>query len=231
MPPRFANFALFSMLGSMRPPICLAILLIFPALLLARDEALSRPEAKPPATAPATKEADFSEPKAVLKTLGRFQDAGDLDKALSVYQACNDEEMDLAKALATCDVAIGKLRNLSVAKFGPGVASEITHAMRDVTTRDIEAAAVKITGNAASVSGRYFLAPLGMIKVNGQWKISVAKMIEDSQGSAEEMKEGCDDFVGVVEATIVEIDSGKYVNFSLMQRAVKRRIFKLMGEE
>jgi hypothetical protein len=175
--------------------------------------------------------ADVSTPKKALKTFDRAGTDPHIDRATFFYAAKTDEQKKVAEALASVDLAMAKLRKTAVARFDREAGDRMVHALRDVTADDIEAAKEEINGDKATVSGKGFGEPLGMVKVKGGWKIDVADMIEKTKAKPEAIVDVCDQLVEAIERTEEELSADKYANVSLLERAMKRRVFAILGGE
>ena len=177
-----------------------------------------------------TQPGDLSTPKKALKYFDRVGTDPHVDRAALFYHAKTDDEKKVAKAFASVDLAMAKLRKAATARFDRTAGDAMVHALRDVTAEDIDNAVEKIDGDKATVSGKRFSEPLPMVKVNGNWKISLADAMAESAG-ADDLVQICEDLVDAIELVEQEIQADKYVNPSLLERAVKRHVRKIMGAE
>src|SRR5262249_29719382 len=123
-----------------------------------------------------------------------------------------------------------KLRKTVTNRWDRDAGDKMVHALRDVTADDIDAATETIEGDKATISGKGFGQPLRMVKVNSAWKGSIADMA-DAPEKVERIGDMCEELVDAIERTEDEIAANKYANPSLLERAVKRRVRQVLGDE
>ncbi len=178
----------------------------------------------------ATQGADLGTPKKALKFFDRVGTDASVDRATLFYHTTNDDERKVAKAFASVDLALAKLRKAVNTRFDREAGDAMVHALHDVTAEDVEAAKEEITGDKAKVSGKNFGEPLPMVKVKGAWKIAIGESIAQSNANVDRLVELCEDLVDAIERTEQEVIADKYVNASLLERGIKRRVKGILGE-
>lgn len=204
----------------------LTALIVLAPLPLRADSPASHPTTKP---AP----ADPSTPRGALKAVDKALPAGGLKAALALYHATNDKEKKAARAMAQSDLAAAKLAQLVRQKFGDKAAEDALHAMRQFTPADIDAADETIDDDKATVEWSDDREPLEMVKVDGKWKVSVAELLsgDDADDAIKEVVETNQTLATELEKTGKELEAGEYANFTLLERAIKQRMYRLMGDE
>jgi hypothetical protein len=179
---------------------------------------------------PSTQAGDFSTPKKALKSFDAIGVDPHVDRASLFYAAESEDEKKVAKALASVDLALAKLRKTVTNRWDRDAGDRMVHALRDVTADDIDAASETIEGDTATISGKGFGQPLRMVKVNSTWKVSIADMA-DAPEKVDRVSEMCEELVDAIDRTEDEIAANKYANPSLLERAVKRRVKQVLGDE
>lgn len=184
--------------------------------------------AAPAATAPA---ADVSSPLGALRAYDQALPAGGLTAALSAYQASNPREQQAAKAMAEADLAGAQIELLARQKFGEQAAREVIHAMRQTSPADFDTAHIKLAGDKATVLWSDDRDPLAMVKVDGKWKVSVADLLGDDQDSLQDLVDTNQAIAKEFQRTAKELEQGQYANAYLLERAIKQRLFRVLGED
>jgi hypothetical protein len=97
-----------------------------------------------------------------------------IDQAVSLYYATNPQEIDLAKSMADQAIATAGLEKAVGDKWGESAKNTVAHICMDNTLEDDAQAVWAINGDHAiarfKVDG---MAPLLLIRVQGQWKMDV----------------------------------------------------------
>lgn len=125
---------------------------------------------------------DGSAPRAALLMYDKMVGPNEVDKALPLYYATSTREAALAEVLAKCDGALANLHKKATDKFGHTIADKLLHDVDATVTEDINAAKVEVKGDKAEVTFPDASSPVTMVRINGEWKISVkslAQGIED----------------------------------------------------
>jgi hypothetical protein len=174
-------------------------------------------------------DGEQSTPKGALKYFDRVAADPNLDRAGTFYYAKTDDEKKVAKAFATVDLALAKLKKIAAARWDTKAATAMAHALRDVTADDIDAARESIDGDKATITGKGFDTPLPMIKIDGAWKISIPDAMKQTQATSSQIEQACTALTDAIEKTQEEIQANKYANPSLLERAIKRRVKAILG--
>ncbi len=183
-----------------------------------------------PTTRPAP--SDPSTPRGALKACDQSLPAGGLSAARQLYYWTDRKHRPAVDAMAKSDLAAARLGKLVREKFGAQAAEDALHAMRQFTAADIDAATETIDGDKASVVWPDDREPLEMVKLDGKWKVSVAAMLSDAD--ADDIKEIIDtnnELVKGLDLTAGELAAGEYANAVLLERAIKQRVFRIMGDD
>jgi hypothetical protein len=182
-------------------------------------------------TGAARADGEQSTPKGALKYFDRVAGDPNVDRANVFYFAKTDDEKKIAKAFASVDFALAKLKKLAAAHWDSKASDAMAHALRDVTPDDIDAARESVEGDKATITGKGFDSPLPMIKVDGAWKISIPDAMKQTQATPQQIEQACTALVDAIEKTQEEVQANKYANPSLLERAMKRRVRGILGGE
>jgi hypothetical protein len=206
----------------MKPLIVFLACLPFAALAVAADQS--------PTTRPAP--FDPSTPRGALKACDQSLPAGGLAAARQLYYWTDRKHRPAVDAMAKSDLAAARLGKLVREKFGAQAAEDALHAMRQFTAADIDAATETIDGDKASVAWPDDREPLEMVKIDGKWKVSVAAMLADADADAiKEVIDTNNQLVKELDLTAKELAAGEYANAVLLERAIKQRVFRIMGDD
>jgi hypothetical protein len=143
------------------------------------------------AAAPRPKPApveDGSGPRAALLMYDKLVGPNEADKALPLYHATTTRERALARALAKCDGALANLRKQATAKFGSDVAEAMLQSVDATTATDINAAQIRVVGDTAYVTFPGAARPTTMVRVDGEWKLSVKAMAQDVKSNLRDFR-------------------------------------------
>ena len=144
----------------MRIPLLLALLLL-------------------PTTLPAQSDTAKS-PKDALLGQDAAARAGDPDADAKFYYAADDHQRDLLKLIARGDVALAGLQSAVTNAFGKDLALQVVHAAGTVVTDDVKAATEKVDGDKATVTFKNDATPLHMVRIDGDWKVSLPDMLGEA---------------------------------------------------
>jgi hypothetical protein len=174
-------------------------------------------------------DGEQSTPKGALKYFDRVAGDPNVDRADVFYYAKTEDERKIAKAFASVDFALAKLKKIAAARWDSKASDAMAHAVRDVTPEDIDAARESVEGDRATITGKGFDSPLPMIKVDGAWRISIPDAMKLSQATPQQIEQACTALVDAIEKTQEELQANKYANPSLLDRAMKRRVRGILG--
>jgi hypothetical protein len=128
-----------------------------------------------PTTNPTTQES----PQEALAQMsdGRFAKMN-LDEAMSYYSFHNDTEKGMAELMAQQSIVTSKLEESARKKWGDSAEADVAHACVDATPADLAKAIWTVKDDHAiaqfAASG---MAPLFLIRDDGQWKVDVSAYI------------------------------------------------------
>lgn len=202
----------------------LALLLLFiaPALILAGESTVLSTTGPTP--------IDAASPRGAILAISRQLPQGGMKAALDAYSASSDKEKTSARALARVYLASAKLEAAARQKFGSDVVEEIDHAMRMQSDADLAHARESIDGDHAMIEFSDHSDSLPMIKAEGKWKIDVARVLDPEENS-DDFDKGNNALAGVLDRLSQQVQAGEYSNAYLLERAVKQRMFRLLGDE
>jgi hypothetical protein len=183
-------------------------LLILGLLATPALAAPSKPATSKPAT---TKRSDDpSAPRAALLMYDKLVGPHDAARARELYYARTTRERAIADALAKADGALANLRAQAVAKYDPDIADAMLHILKASTTSDINDAKIKVTGDTASVLYPGSEEPTEMVKVNGEWKVSVKGMLAGPNPNPRRFREALRKLTGLIDKVADKIQQGQF---------------------
>ncbi len=185
------------------------------------------------ATAKNPAEEALATPKGALRAYDAALPAGGLKAAEAAYHCDGENQRRAADAMAEVDVATAELQRKVKEKFGDDAVEVILHAARNATTRDLREAAEKIDGDHAVVTWKNNRPPVPMVKVEGKWRVSVSEVLADfgKDVDLDDFVHTCGEIAVQLRRTTAEFDAGDYPNVTLLERALKQRFFRLLGED
>jgi hypothetical protein len=153
---------------------------------------------------------DGSAPRAALLMYDKMVGPNETEKALPLYYTTSTRERALAAVLAKCDGALANLRKQATDKFGPEVADSMLRAVDATTTDDINAAKISVAGDTAAVLFPNAARPTMMVKVNGEWRISVKSLLQDLKISPRIFRQALNKVATAANQTAAKIQEGQY---------------------
>lgn len=126
------------------------------------------------AGAEADAKANADTPKAALKAQDAAAKSGDVEADVQFYQADNDQQKKLVRAIAEGDVAVSKLEKVVADRFGKELAAATVRAAGTEDAKAIDAATESIDGDHATLRFADQSSPVPMIRSDGKWKVSIA---------------------------------------------------------
>jgi hypothetical protein len=162
------------------------------------------------ALAKSTPTEDGSAPRAALLMYDKLVGPNEAEKALPLYYAASTRERALAAVLAKCDGALANLRKQATDKFGPDVADAMLRSIDATTTEDINAAKITVAGDTAAVLFPNSARPTLMVKVNGEWRISVKSLLQDLKISPKTFRQALTKVATAANQTAAKIQEGQY---------------------
>jgi hypothetical protein len=153
---------------------------------------------------------DGSGPRAALLLFDKIVGPNQAEKALPFYHATSTRERALAGVFAEIDGALADLHAKAKVKFGEEVADSMVSIVGAKTTREINEAKISVNGDAADVLFPGDEKPMQMVRVDGEWKISVKAMIKEFDQRAKDMRMAIEKVTVEVRKITKEIEQGKY---------------------
>ena len=129
---------------------------------------------------------------------------------MPLYYATATRERALAAVLAKCDGAIANLRKQATDKFGSDVADAMLRSVDATTADDINAAKISVAGDTAAVLFPNSARPTMMVKVNGEWRISVKSLLQDLKTSPKTFRQSLTKVSTAANQTAAKIREGQY---------------------
>lgn len=190
----------------MRSPSFPSILHLLSSILVLSS--LAAAPATTRTTRPATN--DPSAPRAALLMYDKLVGPNESDKALGLYHATTTRERALADVLAKLDGALANLHAQATKKFNREAADDLIRVLDGATTDDINAADIKVTGDTAAVAFPNSTRPTQMVRVKGEWKISVKALAQDLQSNPREFRKALTKLAASANDIASKIQQGQY---------------------
>jgi hypothetical protein len=182
------------------------------------------------AAAPTTQPvADASTPKAALKSFAAATRTGNRDSLRASFHATTETESKLADLTADVAAAVVRLRDAAVAKFGEAGAEQFNGSIPDDSHLGrIDAAKERLEDDAATVvvegpDGKP--QPMYLVRVDGQWKISVARGLAAMPADKVESQLSALTITSkILDEVAVEITRGQYKSADEAAGALKNKV-------
>lgn len=155
---------------------------------------------------------DGSAPRAALLMYDKMVGPNETEKALPLYYAAATRERALAAVLAKCDGAVANLRLRATEKFGAKAADAMLHIVNASTTDDINRAKIAVAGDTAEVLFPEAEAPTLMVRVKGEWKISVKDILQNIKANPRAFRQSMAKVAVVVNQAAEKIQEGQYTS-------------------
>jgi hypothetical protein len=203
------------------------------------DDKPDKPKDKPPTSLPSADEAAL---RGALKTLARGLQDGDRDQIRKVIYAANPTEQKMVDAMASMAAEIANLNKAATKAFGKEQAQELTGDLGAELTR-IDEAKVSIDGDTATVvykpgepapkqtdlANADPAAPLQLSKIDGRWRIPMAKLSKGA--TAEQIEQRLSDVdvqAKVIAEITAEVTQGKYKNVDAVAEAWQSKVMQAL---
>jgi hypothetical protein len=174
-------------------------------------------------------QAQMSTPKGCLHYADKVALEAGADKDLQFYYWSNDQEEKVARAMAQNDLAMGQLEKSIRARYDEQTVVTLLHAMRNETGSDIDDAQESINGDQAVIKWKDGQPPLAMVRVDGEWKVSVSGLMNDN--TPDDCVEVFNKLSAAVTRLTAELNDGKFANAPLLERAIQRAMEKWLGAQ
>jgi hypothetical protein len=149
-------------------------------------------------------------PRATLLKFDKLLGPNEAEKALPLYHATNTRERAAAAVLAKIDGALANLRERAAAKYGPEVADAMVKSVGGTTAADIKAAQINVSGDRATIRYPGGNTPAVMVRVEGEWKLSVKDMLADFGVPPREFRHGIQRLTTSVNRVAGKIERSEY---------------------
>jgi hypothetical protein len=153
---------------------------------------------------------DPSGPRAALLMYDKLVGPKESEKALPLYYATNTRERALAAVFARLDGALANLRKKAADKFGQEPADTLIRTVNATTAEDINNAKIQVNGDTASVLFPNSENPNMMIRVNGEWKLSVKAVFKDLRGAPKDFRTALSKLTTACNQIAAKIEQGQY---------------------
>jgi hypothetical protein len=153
---------------------------------------------------------DGSGPRAALLMYDKLVGPNDADKAIGLYYASNTRERVLAAVLAKLDGAVANLRKKAADKFGQDAADAMIRSIDATTADDINQAKITVNGDTATVLFPHATSPSSMVRVNGEWKLSLKPWFRDVRSSPRDLRKSLARLASSANEIAGKIEQGQY---------------------
>jgi hypothetical protein len=153
---------------------------------------------------------DGSGPRAALLMYDKLVGPNDADKAIGLYYASNTRERVLAAVLAKLDGAVANLRKKAADKFGQDAADAMIRSIDATTADDINQAKITVNGDTATVLFPHATSPSSMVRVNGEWKLSLKPWFRDVRSSPRDLRKSLARLASSTNEIAGKIEQGQY---------------------
>lgn len=174
--------------------------------------------------------ADQTTPKGTVKLFALSIQKGDSSKVAGCLKSNTELEEKYANGYVEVAIGLGKLQSAVRTKFGE-VASHQWAGFSGIA--EVDAAKEQVSGDTAMVeiSGSNPLK-LELLKDGGQWKISVAKMIDGKKPAQinTEIK-GMQVLARAASDTATEVADGKFAKPEQVREALEQKLSKAAGQK
>jgi hypothetical protein len=153
---------------------------------------------------------DPSGPRAALLLYDKLVGPNDADKAIGLYYARNTRERVLAAVLAKLDGAVANLRKHAADRFGQDAADAMIRAIDATTADDINQAKITVNGDTATVLFPHATSPSTMVRVNGEWKLSLKPWFKDLHSSPKDLRKALARVATSANEVAGKIEQGQY---------------------
>ena len=153
---------------------------------------------------------DPSGPRAALLLYDKLVGPNQTDKALGLYHATTTRERALAQSLATVDGALANLHTQAEKKFDRATADDLVRTLDAVTPDDINAADIKVTDDTAAVTFPSSQTPTTMVRVNGEWKISVKALVQNLKSNPRNFRKSLARVAAAANDIATKIQDGQF---------------------
>ena len=150
---------------------------------------------------------DGAGPRAALLMFDKSVGPGETEKALACYHAASTRERALAQQLAEMDGALSLLQTRASARFGADVAQGMVRLLGGKTAADIDKARITVSDDQAKVLFEGDPAPMEMIRINGQWKLSVRAVIRQTGPDLKSLRRSLAELAGVARQSAKDIET------------------------
>jgi hypothetical protein len=178
-----------------------------------------------PTTGPAP---DASTPKGLLLVSDGLAGAGP-EAYAPLYYAADDDQRRLANFETKLDAQFGMLQVMLEKKWGTSAATEICHALGNLSAADAKADGVQIDGDHATVTWNSdsVYPPLALIRVDGQWKFDLAGELKTDKMSVDDCIDTYRRGSQNVSDFATDVDAGKFTSAADALEQAKKRFAAL----
>ena len=163
-------------------------------------------------------------PKAALKAYNAAMRSRDVAAMVSLQYATDDDQRHVARSCAQSDLEVGRLIKTTREKFGDDAAKKISQAINDEGDDDIDAAQETINGDHGGVAFAGSDDPTPMVRVDGAWKVDIAAMLKDFDGTADTFSDQVIRRGSAAKVTAQELVAGQYPSADAVVSALKDRL-------
>jgi hypothetical protein len=165
---------------------------------------------------------DGSGPRAALLLYDKLVGPNEADKAMGLYHATATRERALAAALANCDGALANLHKKALDKWGAAAADRLVQALDGTTVDQINAAKIDVAGDTAVIRIDGSNNPTTMVRVNGEWKISVKSIARQVSTNLKNVRKSLAKTAAAANDVATKIEGGQLATADAAERVLKK---------
>jgi uncharacterized protein with beta-barrel porin domain len=149
---------------------------------------------------------------------------GDVAAMVALQNATNDDERRVALSCAQSDAEVGRLIQITRETFGDDAARKVSEAVNDEGDAEVDAGKLAVNGKTASLTFVGSDSPTPMILVDGGWKIDIAALLKESDGTADSLSDSVIRRGSSAKITRQELVAGHYTTVDALVDALKDRL-------
>jgi hypothetical protein len=155
-------------------------------------------------------------------------DSVNIDQLMGTYQMSGADQIMIGKSLAEFDSEMLKLMKSVRDKWGKDAETAVVRSCQQSTVQDDQDAKETIDGDRATVKyKRDELPVIPFIRADGQWKLDVGRLVEQSGQSPSQFTSGVLQSTVIIKSTATSLVQGKYSSVDQLVKEIGDRLAKI----
>lgn len=151
-----------------------------------------------------------------------------VDDVLLTYAFSEDKQKAFAQVTAEEVIAFAKIQKAVDAKWGKGCEAVVMHACGSDTREDDEQAQETVTDDHAIIKfRREGIAPLFLVRVDGQWKVDIAIYVATFGDNLTDIEGAVRQITAIVDSATAALAAGKYSDADHLAKDLASQIDKV----